>query len=396
MKKVFSIFLFLPLFVFAQPTAVEKGIHFEHTSFAEILAKAKKENKMIFIDAYTTWCGPCKWMAKNVFTNDTAAEFYNKNFINAKIDMEKGEGIDLAKKYNVSCYPTLLFIDASGELVHRQSGGIPVKEFVALGTDAANPVKQFASAKKKYDSGTGTADEMAEYVLMRARTCLSAKEEMTKYFATQSESELTNNRNWSLMKENYMNMNIDSREFKYLVSHKAEYEKLYNPESVNIVIKQSYSFAMYNCAKEKNNEGYKKIKEELLKNNFPFGEGMVLNSDMSLYKSNKDWKNYAATTEAYINKFGKDDVHLLNTVAWGFYENIDDKALLAKAAEWAKHSVELEPAYYNNDTYAAVLYKLGKKAEAQAAAEKAIELAKKDGEDYKETQLLLDKIKALK
>lgn len=396
MKKIFLITVLFPVFTFAQPTSVEKGIHFEHTSFADILTKAKKENKMIFMDAYTTWCGPCKWMAKNVFPNDTAADFYNKNFINAKIDMEKGEGIDLAKKYNVSCYPTLLFIDSNGELVHRQSGGIPVKEFVQLGTDAMNPQKQFASAKKKYDSGTGTADEMAEYVLMRARTCLSAKEEMAKYFSTQSEADLTNSRNWSLLSENYMNMNIDSREFKYLVSHKSDYEKLYNPESVNNVIKQSYSFALYNCVKEKNMDGYKKIKEELLKNKFPYSEEMAMNSDMTLYKSNKDWKNYAAAAESYINKFGKDDGQLLNSVAWGFYENIDDKILLAKAAEWAKHSIKLESSYYNNDTYAAILYKLGKKAEAQAAAENAIELAKKGGEDYKETQDLLEKIKALK
>jgi predicted RNA polymerase sigma factor len=70
--------------------------------------------------------------------------------------------------------------------------------------------------------------------------------------------------------------------------------------------------------------------------------------------------------------------------------------MLAKAEEWAKHSVELHPGYFNCDTYAAVLYKLGKKAEAQAAAEKAIELAKKEGADYGSTQELLEKINAMK
>ena len=66
------------------------------------------------------------------------------------------------------------------------------------------------------------------------------------------------------------------------------------------------------------------------------------------------------------------------------------------AEGWAKHSVELKPEYFNYDTYAAVLYKSGKKAEAKAAAEKAIELGKKAGEDIQATQELLDKINAIK
>jgi predicted RNA polymerase sigma factor len=70
--------------------------------------------------------------------------------------------------------------------------------------------------------------------------------------------------------------------------------------------------------------------------------------------------------------------------------------MLAKAEAWAKYSVELYPAYFNYDTYASVLYKLGKKAQAKAAAEKAIEIAKKEGEDYSITQELLEKINKLK
>jgi thiol:disulfide interchange protein len=65
-------------------------IKFESGTWSQIKAKAKAENKLIFLDAYTTWCGPCKWMARNVFTNDTVAQFYNATFVNAKIDMEAG------------------------------------------------------------------------------------------------------------------------------------------------------------------------------------------------------------------------------------------------------------------------------------------------------------------
>lgn len=393
MRTLFFLLL-LPLFSFGQET--EKGIHFEHGTFAELLAKAKKENKLIMADAFTTWCGPCKWMTKNIFPNDTVAEFYNKNFINAKIDMEKGEGIGLAKKYEVSCYPTFLFIDGSGQLIHRQSGGADAKNFIRLGTDAMNPSKQFSAAKKKYDSGSASADDMADYILMRARTCLSAKDEMTKYFLTQPDADLINERNWNLMRENFMYVNVESREFRYLLANRSEFEKKYPVGEVEMVINESYTNALFNFIKEKNAEGYKKTKDEIQKMNFPNGEELILSADMEMYKSNKDWTNYAQAAISYIDKFGKEDAGLLNNTAWSFYENISDKAFLLKAEEWAKHASELHPDYASMDTYAAILYKLEKKSEAQAAAEKAIELAKKSGDDYTSTAEMLEKIKAMK
>ena len=105
-----------------QIQAGEKGIQFEHDSFQNLLAKAAKENKLIFLDCYTSWCGPCRMMANNVFTKPNVGEFFNKHFINVKIDMEKGEGKELAKKYQVRAFPTLLFIDKNGNVVERTMG----------------------------------------------------------------------------------------------------------------------------------------------------------------------------------------------------------------------------------------------------------------------------------
>jgi thioredoxin 1 len=99
-----------------------KGIVFTPGSWAQILKKAKAENKIIFFDAYTTWCGPCKLLQKNVFTRADVAEVYNKNFINVKVDMESGEGPMLAQKYPLEGYPTLMFIDGDGKLVKELLG----------------------------------------------------------------------------------------------------------------------------------------------------------------------------------------------------------------------------------------------------------------------------------
>ncbi|MCE6989088.1 thioredoxin fold domain-containing protein [Dyadobacter sp. CY323] len=102
--------------------AAEKGIQFTEGSWAAILKKAKKEKKVIFFDAYTTWCGPCKLLQKNVFTRTDVADVFNKNFINVKFDMESGEGPELAKKFEIQGYPTLFFIDPKGNIVKQVLG----------------------------------------------------------------------------------------------------------------------------------------------------------------------------------------------------------------------------------------------------------------------------------
>lgn len=111
----------------------ETGIQFTTISFQEALKLAKKEKKNIFLDAYASWCGPCKMLKRNVFTQQEVGDFFNKNFINMAIDMEQGEGPQLAQKYNVQAYPTLLFINNKGEVVGNAVGYHKPEELIAVG-----------------------------------------------------------------------------------------------------------------------------------------------------------------------------------------------------------------------------------------------------------------------
>jgi thiol-disulfide isomerase/thioredoxin len=119
-------------------TSETGGITFFQGTFAEAQAAAKSQGKLIFMDAYTTWCGPCRWMAANTFTDGDVASYFNKNFINVKMDMEKGEGPTLARKYAVNAYPTLLFIDDAGNVKHRALGAKKPDAFVAEGKTAVS------------------------------------------------------------------------------------------------------------------------------------------------------------------------------------------------------------------------------------------------------------------
>ncbi|MDR0511180.1 MAG: redoxin domain-containing protein [Rikenellaceae bacterium] len=102
-----------------------EGIVFlENQPWETVLARAKEQNRLIFMDCYTTWCGPCKGLAQNIFPQKKVGDFFNANFVNVSYDMEKGDGIMLNKKYKeyIIGYPTLLLIDHTGKALHQMAG----------------------------------------------------------------------------------------------------------------------------------------------------------------------------------------------------------------------------------------------------------------------------------
>lgn len=131
MKNIALLFL---LGVSKLVSAQDPGIKFEKTNWNQVLQKAKAENKIIFMDAYTSWCGPCKSMQARVFPDKKVGDFFNENFINVKIDMEQGEGPAIALKYPVRGYPTLFFIDPkSGKIVNQALGYKSTEQLIQIG-----------------------------------------------------------------------------------------------------------------------------------------------------------------------------------------------------------------------------------------------------------------------
>jgi thioredoxin-related protein len=110
-------------------------IKFEKGSLSDILAKAKQENKIVMVDVMTDWCKWCIELDNKVYSNAEVSEFANANQVNFKIDAEKGEGVDFAKKYKVQGYPTILFLKSDGEEIDRIYGYVPLKDFSEMMKD---------------------------------------------------------------------------------------------------------------------------------------------------------------------------------------------------------------------------------------------------------------------
>ena len=159
--------LLLPLWVCAQ------GVNFRPLSYTEAIELAAKENKMVFIDFYTTWCGPCKRMSKEVFPQQEVGEYFNRTFISLKLDAEKENGLELAKKYAVKAFPTFVVLSPDGTEVFRTSGYRPADEFVEKIRKGIDPRWSPAGLTKRYEKGERTpqlVDDYATLLLEQGKT----------------------------------------------------------------------------------------------------------------------------------------------------------------------------------------------------------------------------------
>ena len=142
------------------------GIVFmENQPWETVLQMAKEQNRLIFMDCYTVWCGPCKGLSQNVFPQKEVGDFFNANFVNAKYDMEKGDGKMLYEKYkaHIIGFPTLLLIDQDGNVVHQMAGYQEPDALIA-GMKAGLEGKTLAAMEKKYEAGARDFETIRDYV----------------------------------------------------------------------------------------------------------------------------------------------------------------------------------------------------------------------------------------
>jgi len=331
-------------------------------------------------------------MAKNMFTNDTVADFYNKNFICAQFDMEKDEGPGLAKEYGIRAYPTFLFVDGNGKLIHRGCGSQPLKSFMELGSNALNPDKQLAKLEEQFNAGKREASFILSYLYALDAGCASTEKVKDEYFITQKESDLTSRTNWTIFYQ--FDNNYKSREFKYLLNHQENFSEIYTKDSVNMKINSTIDKELYRVThKDKTGKAFDEFIKDIEQLNLPNKEEIKIKGKMNLAVVNGKWKDYADNAVVYIDKYKMDDPNTLNEVAWNFYEKITDKTLLEKAAGWAKQSVTLKPGAFNYDTYACLMFKLGNKEEAIKLEEQALKLAKESGESTSDYEKKIEEFK---
>lgn len=365
-----------------------QGIQFTEGTWAELKAKAKAEDKLIFMDAYTTWCGPCKWLAANVFTDDEVGAIMNENFINVKFDMEKGEGLEIAKTYAVRAYPTLLFIDGSGELVHRLCGAMPVAPFMEEIDQVLQRKDLLIDLEQAYQQQPDDKEVVARYLVALSKACASSGGKEEAFYASLSAEEMMEPYAFRVMQ--YFPPAVTSDAFLYLAENLEEYTSTFGAEAKDVItnaVMQHLRAALY----QEDEDAYPAARAALREKGIPGTEEAILMMDLTYYQRTENWKAYVETATLYIDGFAADDPNTLNSVAWTIYEEVEDENAVRMGLEWASMAKEIEPSYAILDTYAALLFKSGQIEAGKEAAQIAIDTAKAEGTDFSDTEALIEK-----
>ena len=381
MLKIMLVFLLFASSVFAG------GVDFIKQDWEKALNEAEKTGKPIFVDAYTDWCGWCKVMDNKTFSDETIYTFMNKHFVNAKINMEKGIGIKLAMKYQVTGFPSYLIFNDSGRLVYKTLGFMEPKDFIKVLNKILEKTKN--TAYKGY-ANSFEVDYPQFYIDAFGKSgerSFPEDEEITKYFKTQND--LFSEKNWAVINR----FDTPERINKYFLENMDKYKELYCETDVE----RKFGKILYGKTEEainQNNEDkleeidnlidkYKDKDREITKNNIR----------IRFYKETDNWDKYFDYVSSYLkDKDPEKYHHTINEHCWHIYLNIDDQDQLNYAKNKMKKVCEVKQNYAYTDTYAALLYKTGNYSEAKKYAQKAIKFAEEENRNPESTKKLLEKI----
>ncbi|MFV0506242.1 MAG: thioredoxin family protein [Bacteroidales bacterium] len=241
-RQLIQIIIALCLFLPAQAQKQSEGIRFFHGTFNEALSKAKADQKLVFIDFYTQWCGPCKMMVDEVFPLLEVGNFYNKHFVSIKIDAESGEGVELAKKYKVKSYPTYGFIDPfTKELVHLSGSRQDAEVFIFTGNSAISPSKRSIYLETEYESGNNNSIFLADYLdYLASRNDKDRVTEVLEKITKKPKFSMDTSEGWEVFRKHIKG--YTNKYFIYLLDNKEQFVKKFGQKEVEDKMYKEFNY----------------------------------------------------------------------------------------------------------------------------------------------------------
>lgn len=391
MKK--TVVLSLMMLFLASAVTGQSGIRFTEGSWAELLAKAKEENRLIFMDAYATWCGPCKKMAADVFPQEEVGNFYNAMFLPVKIDMEKGEGIALARLYNVRAYPTLLFINWKGEVVHKSVGGRQAEGLIELGKEALDDTRNFRSLERAYHADPDNSEKVMAYATALQKSYDKSYNEVIASFLKEKPADfLKSPLGWEIISK--FIEDPSSEAFAYFVANKAAFEAIAGKPEVESKLDKTIQMMIGQALRKKNAEAMEEAKLKISAVYPEKADYYHKMANIQYQRSSNNWVAYGYAVMDLLKLYPEKDGQKMNAYGWDFYQHVDDQKLLAFITKQVGDFIKKEDSYAIHDTYAALLFKTKNYKDALKEAKAAIALAEKEKIPFEETQELIREIEA--
>lgn len=349
MKRLISFIAFVLPFtavVAQEQPADTTGITFLECSYAEALQTAKKAGRLLFVDCYTQWCGPCKQLAKTTFKDPEVGELYNGSFVCLKLDMETPDGIAQKDKFGVTAYPTMVFVDPkTEEVVHKMVGYGGTQEFLR-NTVAGLSGNNIKTMTDRYNAGEHSDAFMKEYFQVLAaaseRDRLAAL--VPDYLDKKCDDMLTDKETFGYFMA-YVNSPY-AKPYVFFLDNKDKFARQYGEQV--IALKESRTWNIYGRSfVVKNDDGsytydekgmadYKKYMKSYKVKDIAKIE---LGAKMYYAECTGNWKDYIACGDKLIGKYDADALEVYNWLL-RIDKNCTDPKLRRHAAVWCDKMVE--------------------------------------------------------
>ena len=346
---------------------------FRNLSYQEGLKAAQTEGKMLFVDFFTEWCGPCKAMARDVFPQKDVGDYMNGHFVSLKIDAEKGEGVELAERYKIKAYPTFVVIDANGKEVGRKVGGGTANDFMAAIERILDPEKSPERLKIRYESGERTPGLIKAYAAYlkeqsgNGRDVMAAwnaiKAMVQDYFKGLSDTERLDPENLFVYTDYTHSMEDESA--KFMAEHRNDFPAE-TKERVTECLKEVYNMTISDYLTGKiayNAEAFAALKQEV--------ERYGLNANKEFEPAFRMIEKYAeGNLDAYLSLCEKAFSKLPSSCRATFIDafptliNTDDRAILEHANRFIRSQLadmEVNEIYFAAMTIRALEEKMNAK-----------------------------------
>ncbi|HWK08125.1 MAG TPA: thioredoxin fold domain-containing protein [Puia sp.] len=411
MTKLFYIVVIIPHMIYAQ----QKGIQFEQKlSWKQVQEKANAEGKYIFVDCFATWCGPCKTMDKNVFPLEKVGDYINAKFISVKLQMDTSKQDNgkirtryadarfMMQQYKINAFPSFLFFSPGGRIVHRGLGLKNVDDFITLASAACDSKKQYYTLLENYQQGKKEYAIMP-YLANLARTIGDqnmsnsiAQDYINNYLMKLKEEELYTKENIEFISS--FIQSSKGKSFSLFYKQPCKIDKLMNRKEFSqcvvdyIITKEEIDPKLWRNSNPKtpfrNSPNWNRITSIISKKfNSDYAERIVLNAKLKWLEYKKDWLEYSKNVVWKVEKYGPYEKYApsyvifsvdwkFNANAWDLFQHCTDTSVLTKALAWCDSAIKITPGpnveYF--DTYANLLYKMGRIRDAITEEENAVKL----------------------
>ncbi len=356
----------------ASAIGLAQGIEFFHGSLDEALRKAKAEEKLVFMDCFTSWCGPCKRMAAQTFPDPEVGAFFNENFVCLKKDMEKEDGPELADRFVITSYPSLLFLDTEGKIMQKKVGAMSPDALIEAAKKVIGKTDQLSDYTKLYEEGKREPEVILGYVKVLIRSGKPSLKIVNDYLKTQKD--LTTPFNLKFLME--ATSEADSRIFDLLIQNREQVAAQEGAAHVDARIQKACDGTVRKAIEFKSPDLLKEAQQKMEKNLPGRAEKWTWESEMQYFAALKDFDGYLTACRDCEKKGAKGDAARLTQLARDLMSYFPQEPKASKQAEkWLKTAAETADTPEGWLQYAKILLHNEKKSDARSAALKAQKLA---------------------